>query len=649
MALPVPDLDDRRFQDLVDDAKRMVQKRCPEWTDHNVSDPGVTLIETFAFMVDQVLWRLNRVPDRIYVKFLELLGMRLYPPNAARAEVTFWLSGVRQELFTVPAGTVVTTVRTEQDEAVEFTTLADLRIVPSSLARFVVSVGNVLTDQTAGLGGREGVHCFGSVPRPGDAFYLALPEAVPSGIVVLRLQCAIEGVGVDPAHPPIVWEAWTGAGWAECELEADGTGGLNQAGDIILHVPPTHVAHTMGRWLGGWLRCRTTPPEDWQPFYNASPRITRLDAFTMGGTVPAVNARVVADDTVGASEGVAGQAFPLQYRPVVDVPEVRRRVESSTGTGWEEWSPVENFAASRPDDRHYILDEAAGEIRFGPAVQMPDGRMRQFGAVPPAGAAIRLRSYCTGGGEEGNVAAGAISVLRTSLPYIDRVENRRPATGGVDGETIDNAKLRGPLLFRSQDRAVTTEDYEHLTREAAVEVARVHCLGSGDVPDRGHVVSVLVVPHAGDGPHGAVDLAALAPSEELLARIAAYLDERRTVGSRLVVEPPHYMAVTVVASLRARPRSDPRAVEDAALDALFGYFHPLRGGPDGTGWPFGRPVNLGEVYSVLQSVPGLDYIEDVRLYPANPLDGSRGDEAERIDLGPDQLIFSFGHQIRARS
>ena len=63
MSLPAPNLDDRRFQDLVDDAKRMVQQRCPEWTDHNVSDPGVTLIETVAYMVDQLIYRLNRVPN----------------------------------------------------------------------------------------------------------------------------------------------------------------------------------------------------------------------------------------------------------------------------------------------------------------------------------------------------------------------------------------------------------------------------------------------------------------------------------------------------------------------------------------------------------------------------------------------------------
>src|SRR3954469_23888401 len=120
MPLPDPDLADRRFQDLVDDAKRWVQARADRWTDHNVSDPGVTLIETFAHMVDQLLYRLNRVPDRNYVKFLDLIGVTLFPPTAARVPVTFWLSGPQEETVTVPEGTPVATVRTETDEAIVF-------------------------------------------------------------------------------------------------------------------------------------------------------------------------------------------------------------------------------------------------------------------------------------------------------------------------------------------------------------------------------------------------------------------------------------------------------------------------------------------------------------------------------------------------
>src|SRR5580700_4973213 len=101
MPLPVPNLDDRRFQDLVDDAKRLVMRRCPEWTDHNVSDPGVTLIETFAFMTDQLLYRVNRIPDRLYLAFLNLIGLRMLPPTAARAPLTFWLSAAAATQMTV--------------------------------------------------------------------------------------------------------------------------------------------------------------------------------------------------------------------------------------------------------------------------------------------------------------------------------------------------------------------------------------------------------------------------------------------------------------------------------------------------------------------------------------------------------------------
>ena len=130
MALPVPNLDDRRFQDLVDEAKRLVQQKCPEWTDHNVSDPGVTLIELFAWMTDQVVYRLNRVPDRNYVKFLELIGVSLYPPTAARCPVTFWLSGPQPDVVTIAAATQVATIRTDTDEAIAFTTVEDLTIIP---------------------------------------------------------------------------------------------------------------------------------------------------------------------------------------------------------------------------------------------------------------------------------------------------------------------------------------------------------------------------------------------------------------------------------------------------------------------------------------------------------------------------------------
>src|SRR5437868_9300048 len=178
MALPAPNLDDRRFQELVDDAKRMVQRHCPEWTDHNVHDPGVVLIEAFAFMVDQLLYRVNRVPDKLHVKFLDLLGVRLFPPTAARADVTFWLSAPRDETFQIPAGTEVATPRgTAADAVVSFTTIADLDIVTSSLHRMLSTVkDDTYSDRTKAMGDR-GFACFDSPPKPGDAFLVGVPEA----------------------------------------------------------------------------------------------------------------------------------------------------------------------------------------------------------------------------------------------------------------------------------------------------------------------------------------------------------------------------------------------------------------------------------------------------------------------------------------
>ena len=74
------------------------------------------------------------------------------------------------------------------------------------------------------------------MPQPGDVLYVGLDRAVPRCAVALRVDCEIEGLGIDPTDPPLVWEAWTGDGWAPCDVE-DETGGFNRAGDVVLHVP----------------------------------------------------------------------------------------------------------------------------------------------------------------------------------------------------------------------------------------------------------------------------------------------------------------------------------------------------------------------------------------------------------------------------
>ncbi|WP_027344144.1 putative baseplate assembly protein [Hamadaea tsunoensis] len=648
MPLPIPRLDDRSFQDLVDDAKRLVQQRCPTWTDHNVSDPGVTLLELFAWMTDIVLYRLNRVPDRLYLKFLELVGIAPFPPTAARVDITFRLTAPRPATVTVAAGTQAATRRIHDSDPVVFTTVEPIDIVPCELSALgTVDAAGQTIDRTTELERAQPFLCFSSPPAPDEYLLIGLSVATPRCLVALRIDCEIQGHGVDPRWPPLSWEAWTEDGWLPCELERDDTGGLNIAGDVLLHVPAGHVRTLLAGSLAGWLRCRITPAAEGQEPYSDSPRIVSITAHTIGGTATAVHAAVVEMEELGVSSGVAGQRFALAHRPVVpDQPEPVLEVSPAgpvdADDPWQEWRLIDNFAASEPGDQVFRLDHLTGEVEFGPAVRQPDGTMRQFGAVPPNGARLRVRGYRVGGGAAGNVAAHLVTVLKSSVPYLrGEVDNRQPASGGVDGETIAEMRARAPLALRARDRAVTATDCEQLARQAAPEVGRVTCLPvTVDDP----ALRLLVVPRVPtDTP---VSFADLVPSPELLSSIASYLEPRRIVGTRLLVVPPVYQAVTVVATARAHDRRRAGPVEKAALAALHRYLHPLAGGPDGTGWPYGRSVHVGEIFAVLQQVKGIELVDDVKLFPADAVTGRRGEPTRRIDVAPNALVFGYQHVLK---
>lgn len=649
MALPVPNLDDRRFQDLVDDAKRLVQRRCPEWTDHNVSDPGVTLIETFAFMTDQLLFRLNQVPDRMYVKFLEMIGLRLLAATPAKAPVTFWLSAPAVADVSVATGTTVATVRTDFDESIIFSTRDDLRIIPCAL-QDVSTVGDGKTSgelRTEGLKLGTSFRAFSEMPVVDETLCVGLTTPVPRCVVQLDVGAQVEGVGVHPDYPPLAWEAWTGTEWEKCLVSTDTTSALNTAGRVLVHVPAGHDASVLDGIRAGWLRARVIEVPDGFPTYSASPIITSLAACTVGGTVDAIHASIIDAEQVGESDGVPGQSFPIENSPIL-AGAGAPVVEVASDEGWVEWTPVEHFAASEPTDRHFVLDAVGGTVRFGPAVREPDGTIRQYGAIPERSQAIRLRGHAVGGGRLGNVAKGAIRTLKSSIPFVASVENLESAQGGVDGETIEEAKARGPILLRTRSRAVTAEDYEAIALEAAPEVARVQAVTAGEDDVAAGSLRVLIVPAAPEV-EGKVEFAELVPSEETLERIGNRLDEVRLIGTRVSVEPPSYRGVTVVARVVARPRADVERIRTEALAALYGYLNPISGGPDGEGWPFGRPVQSGEVYGLLQQIRGVDMVEDARLFGANPVTGERGSETRKLELDPYSLLFSYEHQVRVEA
>ena len=142
MSLPQIQLDDRRFQELVSEARMRIARSCPEWTEHNVSDPGITLIELFAWMTDMLTYRVNRLPDKLHVALLELLGVELHGPTAARTQVRFRLSAPLESPLVIPAGvTEVGTLRTATEESIVFQVAEDFTIPALKPAAYVVERG----------------------------------------------------------------------------------------------------------------------------------------------------------------------------------------------------------------------------------------------------------------------------------------------------------------------------------------------------------------------------------------------------------------------------------------------------------------------------------------------------------------------------
>ncbi len=648
MALPTPKLDDRTFQEIVNEARQLIPRYCPEWTDHNLSDPGITLIELFAWMMEMLLYRLNRVPDKNFVTFLDLIGVQLLPPAAARADLTFTLTAPQSEPVIIPAGTEVATVRTGTQEAIVFSTDRDLRVVPPTAIYFMGSAdGKAFQDHSDSLV-RSGplIPIFAATPEPGNAFYLGFQEDLAGHTLVLTFSCSTEGIGVDPTRPPLAWECWDAqaASWLRMEVEKDVTGGLNRRGDVVLHLPYGLSAGEVNAKRAYWIRCRVTEPAPEQPTYTTTPKLRVLSCYTIGGTVPATHATVVPHEELGRSDGKAGQSFTVSQPPILPLgPD--ERVEVEVAAGWERWEVMADFSQSGPEHHHFTCDCAAGEIRFGPAIRQPEGTTRQFGAVPPKGARIRLSRYRTGGGTVGNVGPRTLTVLKSSIPFVAGVTNREGAFGGRDAESLEHVKMRAPRQLRTRDRAVTAEDFEILALEASSSVARAKCVqprAGQDSPPTGKMRLFLVPTLEGVLQPSPRQLEVPKPLAETVRH---YLDERRLLGTALEIATPPYVWISVQVQIKVRERLDAHVVQQRVEEAIYRFLHPLQGGRDGTGWPFGRPLYIADIYAVVHDIAGVEFISEAKIFPIELKTGKIGEPVSVIPVPEGGLVASYRHLV----
>jgi predicted phage baseplate assembly protein len=655
-----PNLDNRRYDDIVAEAKSLISRYAPEWTNHNNSDPGITLIQMFAWMTDMLIFRLNQVPELNYIKFLQLLGIELKPALPAHAELTFTLARDDVEFVAVPKETQIAVAGGNSDPLI-FETQEELLALGAKLAAVQVFDGYSYTSVTAkNDNGGQWYYPFGANAREGSALLLgfASPLAFTAQVVNLTVLVYTQGLAREGLHCDISlegmpipatlqWEYWDRKQWHPLSMIKDDTRGLTRSGHVYFQGPGTDVKK--GK-LGDvpqelyWLRCRLE-----RSTYERPPRLTRV----LTNTVRAAQVATVRDEVLGGSTGRPNQGVRLANTPVIAADQIERvigadghpidikhvRLEIDEGGGFQVWEEVDDFYESGEQSSHFVLNRTTGEIRFG------DGRRGRIPLANPANANTNIvaRVYRYGGGSRGNVGAETITSLQSSIPGLDSVTNLFMALGGADEETLPDAKLRAPQALKSKDRAVTAEDFEYLAKETpGVRICRAKALPlfhprftGAPIPG---VVTVLVVPDS-DAPNPI-------PSEATLQIVCAHLNVHRLLTSEVHVVAPRYRKVKIEAEIVVRPDASLFEVKRQLEDKLTRFFHPLDGGDLGEGWPFGGTIYFSQVYREVFQTQGVERIDENKFWIW--LDDERQPFCRDVPIEQNALLYSDGHDIRVK-
>jgi predicted phage baseplate assembly protein len=681
MPLPVLNLDDRTFEQLYQELRRRIPAYTPEWTDHNDSDPGITLMQMFAWLAEVVIYRLNKVPAKNYVKFLELMGVELHQPAPARAELQFTLAQGGPKAAPVGAGTQVQLGAASDGPPVIFETDADLTVVGLNLQSVQSYDGSLFTDYTAAnlVDGPPGYLALSGTPQNNAALYLGFDQAFPFDPISQNAEHRLTihvAQGADPAtvtgggdplaavSPPVqaYWEYWAGSQsqWRQLAVNTDTTFALTKTSYVTFLAPTDAQSQQLGLLTKPtdpalyWIRFRIQNVLG--PGYEKPPL---LEGIVLN-TVSATNAVTETDELVGSANGRPNQTFQLAKYPVLPLAAGQTgiiAVQEEAGQDFLPWTEVVDFANSGPNDKHYTLNHSTGTGSFGNGVNGKIPRWLSGNGSNTDSADqpnIKATSYRWGGGARGNSGANTITTLQSSILFIESVTNPHPSFGGADEETVDEATARAPSTLRNRDRAVTVEDFSAIAVETpGAQIRRAQAfpllnpnfrllrsaadgLPKAEVPIPG-AVTVVVVPDSLS--------AQPIPTAGTLQLVANYLDQHRLLTCELFVAAPRYREVRIEVHVIAEPTADLGNVEQGVRSRLLAYFHPLTGGDNGTGWDFGGVIDFSETYRQIFDIDGVDRIDtsSMKTYLDQILQAS----CSNVLLEPDELVFSLDHAVTA--
>ncbi|MEA3016221.1 MAG: hypothetical protein QOI38_943 [Sphingomonadales bacterium] len=591
--IPVPNLDTVDFDALVQEGRALIPRYAPDWTDHNLHDPGITLLDLLAWVVDQQVYRIGFVGDAHLKAFAALLGVRPRPAQPARG--LLWPAAPVANERTLPAGTRAWPVR--QPELI-FTTAAEVRLSGAA--------ADILTASAAGKAARVRPSGSGAIrlDPATDSLELRLDgplfdDAAAESTLALGLEFAGPFADLGPDTPaPIAFDYRTNDGiWHRADSRWI-DGGARRSGVALLTVAGGHGAAAALRldFTGSPVRALPTRLAlDVLPLV----QIETLPALKLGDALGLPDLELPLG--AGALPAQASAGNPLRIRTL----ETRGPVE---------WRRVDDLSRSGPQDSDYVVDEARGAIRFGNGVN---------GRVPPPDRELPRQvdrdALDVTAGARGNLAPGLAWGVEGFSADAAPWTNREPIAGGCDA--WDREALLTQLRRRARDRSAMLGDAD--LRAAAADL-RGFGLERAEVLPR----FLPTLPHR--AVPGARTLL-LHPAKDVqggdawVDAIERRLAPRRVLGERLSLSAAEPVTIAVSAELLIAAGSDAPSIEKAVLAVLRARLSASRTSPTIAPWPSGRPVTIGELESLVAGVEGVVAVPRLRV-------GGRGDPPEQMSV-----------------
>jgi len=468
---------------------------------------------------------------------------------------------------------------------------------------------------------------FKLLPEQYSSLFLGFDRQLISGPLQILFSLE-EQFLADEDQLKINWFYWDAKQWAQLNV-VDKTENLTKIG-ILEWIGSRNITKSLlfGKKLF-WLKASVVEGEFVEKSENDSekPGLPTIKGI-YPNTTYAFQAFVVEDEILGSSDLTANQEFSVLKPPIISqdvwvkepkIPteEIKKKILDEEGADaikevkneageteeiWIQWHEVEDFDDSNSESRHYIVKKRLGTIQFG------DG---ENGKIPEPGEDNIKASYKYGGGKNGNVIKGAITGLKNAIPFVKEIVNNLAADGGSETETLDQVLLRGPQRLKNRDRAVTTEDFEWLAKNASGKVARAKCIPNYN--ETGEFapgwVTIIIIP--GSEKNKPV------PTRQLIKTVT---DQLAKQSANIIYSPDHifvrgsdYIKVAVETTVIPTTTEAATSLEKNIQQSLKKYIHPLTGGLEQNGWQFGKNICLSEIFALIEGIKNVDFVEKLEL------------------------------------